>query len=118
MDAGIVDTINREDARKIAARFDQIDEHILDGMLLPVPWYFTSMAKTLTSENSTSNSDRAWLVGQITTNIPGLRFDGEPADGDWENLFSNIRAEILARRARDPQTPPAKAAATQLAEVV
>jgi len=118
MDAAIADTINREDARKIAARFDQIDEHLLPGMLLPEPWYNASMAQSLMGENDATNADRAWLVGQITTNIPGLRFDGEPADGDWENLFTNIRAEIEARRARDPKTPPAQAAATQLGCVV
>lgn len=102
MDAGIADTLNRQDAKRIAARLDQADESILDGMLLSTPWYRTAIADTFMGDTSA----RAWVVGQITTNLPGLYFDGEPADGDWDNLFSHLRAEIEARR--DPETPPVR----------
>lgn len=95
MDAGIVDSINRRDAALIA---DKVA--ILDDL-----WYEGQLAAAFLSSQ---NADRAWLLGQMAPGIPGLRFDGAPADCDWDNLFSHIRAEILARR--DPQSPLARAA--------
>lgn len=130
MDAGIADTINRTDARRIAERMDEVDKAILPGMLLPKPWYRSSMAATLMEENNTSDLDRSWLVGSLSSTTVGLHFDGQPAQCDWDNLFSHLRAEILSRReaelgrredtrqASNPQTPPAQAAVTQLGCVV
>lgn len=93
MDSAIADTLNRLDAQKIA---DKVA--ILDDL-----WYEGKLAATFLG---TQNPDRAWLVGRMAPGIPGLHFDGAPADCDWENLFNHLRAEILARR--DPQNPPVR----------
>lgn len=119
MDAGIVDTINREDARKITARLDGIDAEL--GYPTIAPWYLAPMSRTLLGGPG-READRAWFVGQLAALTPGVRFDGFPADCDWDNFYGHLQAEILARRCRtadcDPETPPAEAAETQLGCVV
>lgn len=102
MDAGIADTINRQAARLVALRFDGLDE-LWDQPVHGGPWYLSPIADTFMGDNDATNADRAWLFGGLAARTPGLDFDGEPADCDWENLFANFRAEILARR--DPETP-------------
>lgn len=67
------------------------------------PWHFTAMADTLMSEQDSTRSQRAWIVGQIAINARGIAFDGCPADCDWDNLFQHFRNAIRARR--DPKTP-------------
>ena len=117
MDAGIADALNRLTAILFARRFDEVAYE----MQFADPWYHGPMAASLMGENGATDADRAWLVGAVLSNRtskPGIDYSSYPADSDWDSLFSNIRAEIEARRARDPQTPPAKAAENQLAEVV
>lgn len=94
MDAGIADTINRIFVQKMTASLDTLYPR----------WHESPVAATLMGDSS----DRAWLVGHLVQPIPGLEIDSVPAGGDWENLFSNFRAEILARR--DPQAPPVREA--------
>jgi hypothetical protein len=107
MDAGIADTINRRDAQLITAQLDGNDL----GMPTPeIRWPHGPMADTLMSDRPDSNGDRAWLVGQLAARTPGVAFDGSPADCDWDNLYSHLRAEILARR--DPTAASAHAAET------
>ena len=109
MDASLANDINRRDARLIAERFDEIVR------VWPAlgEWAEGSIADTLMSEDAARASDRAWLVGALAACTPGLYFDGDPADCDWENLYSHLRAEILVRRAlnppcvRAPETPGA-----------
>jgi hypothetical protein len=110
MDAGIADTINRRDARLMALRLDTLDQETYLNYFSGVstPWYRSPMADTLMGENAATNSDRAWLVGLLAASTAHLAFDGTPADCDWDNLFTHLRAEILARR--DPQTPPVREA--------
>jgi len=107
MDAAIADAINREDARKIAEFYDATDQPYAPFyyVIPPRPWYYGPMAETFMGENDATNGDRAWLIGQVTVFMPGLRFDGAPADCDWDGFFANIRAEIEARRTRDPSAP-------------
>ncbi len=102
MDAGIADTVNRHDARLIAERLDRVDadRRGFDDFV----WYRSPVADCLMGDSSS----RAWVVSPLAVRTPGVTFDGAPADGDWENLFSNIRAEILARR--DPEHDPVCAA--------
>ena len=110
MDAGIVDTLNRRDVALLVARLDVIDDDLRRGLLLPgdlKPWYHASIADTFLSTSETARSDQAWLFGSLVASIPGIRFDGCPADCDWDNLFGHLRTEILSRRDRDPQNPPA-----------
>lgn len=104
MDAAIADTINRMDAERIARHLDLVDwlTSLKPGIQVAAPWTASPIADTLMSDNDTSNSDRAWLVGVLASRTPNVLFDGAPADCDWENLFSHLRAEILARR--NPQT--------------
>ena len=114
MDAGVADAINRRDVKLMAARLDALD--LPQYSATHGPWYLAPMAETLLSDKPSSNADRAWLVGQLAASLPGIAFDGEPAGGDWENLFTHFRAEILARR--DPQTPHAREAETRPGVVV
>lgn len=106
MDTAIADTINRMDAGRIARHLDLIDWFTgnLPGISphATARWCDSAIADTLMSDNDTSNSDRAWLVGVLASRTPDVLFDGAPADCDWDNLFSHLRAEILARR--NPQT--------------
>lgn len=109
MDAGIADTINRRDVKLIAERLDQVDAERLDQVdadgrgFKDFRWYNSAVGDCLMGESSS----RAWVVTPLARHTPGVTFDGEPADGDWDNLFSYFRAEILARR--DPETPPVQA---------
>lgn len=103
MDTAIADTINRLDAQKIASHLDLLDWFKGAGR----PWHLGIEAQAFLSL-TVSSSEKAWLIGLLASGVPNLRFDGTPADCDWENLFSHFRAEILARR--DPQAPRDRAA--------
>lgn len=105
MDAGIADTLNHRTARLVAEHMDKLDVLWFSTMN---PWYEAVMSQAFLGENDATDADRAWYFGILSTVILGEAV--EPADGDWENLFANFRAEILARR--DPQTPPVRAAQT------
>jgi hypothetical protein len=106
MDAGIADTINRRDAWRVALHLDDLDGR---------PWHLGIEADAFLSP-ACGSGEKAWLFGALAANVPGLHFDGDPADCDWDGLFSHFRAEILARR--DPKTPPARAAETHPCGVV
>lgn len=115
MDAGVADTLNRHVVQLITARMDAVDIEL--GYMTIAPWYRSAVSDTLMGEGPATQADRAWYVGQIAARTPGLDFDGEPADCDWDNLFSHFRAEIMARREpdaegyaakRDPKTPPVR----------
>jgi hypothetical protein len=112
MDAGIADTINRRDAQLLAEFLDALDTRLPDDRK---PWHLGPMGEAFLDEQA-SNSYRAWLFGKHAYRIPSLAFDGNPADGDWDNLFQHFRAAVLARR--DPKSPPAGAAAIQPSGVV
>jgi hypothetical protein len=114
MDAGIADTLNRRAVQAMVAHLDKFDIDLCANET--GPWYATRIADTLMGTNDATNADRAWLVGVIAQSTPGLDFDGHPADCDWENFYSHLRAEILARR--DPKTPPAVPAETRSGGVV
>lgn len=103
MDAGIADTINRRDARLIADRVYLADAFTGD----------TGLADVFLSDD---RARKAWLLGRMAPGIPGLSFDGAPADADWDSLFSNIESLILIRR--DPKPPHARSAATRPGVVV
>lgn len=114
MDAAVADTINRMDAGRIARHLD-----LIDWFCQATPgtdWFWSNMAETFMSENATTNSDRAWLLGALAVHTPDVAFDGAPADADWDNIFSHLRSEILARR--DPEIPHAGTAQTQRRVVV
>lgn len=114
MDSGIVDTINRHVVRLITEHLDRVDIDLCpreDGA-----WYQVSLADTLMGTNDATDADRAWLVGILAYDTPGLDFDGDPADCDWDNLLSHFRTEILARR--DPKTPTVHAAETPVRDGV
>lgn len=106
MDAGIADTINRQTAKLIASYLDAIDKTYSFS-----PWHLAPIADTFMGDNDSTDTDRAWLVGTIATQASRknlaetetIRWDSYPADGDWDNLFANLRAEVRARR--DPKTP-------------
>jgi hypothetical protein len=100
MDAGIADTLNRNAARTFAELLDVKYAHQPFD-----PWYHRTFSRTLMGENFTNAADRAWLVGRLA----GAGFDG-PADEDWENFFSHLRAEIEARRSRDTDSSSRRAA--------
>lgn len=104
-DAAIADTLNRHAAQLIARQLDSVDRSL--ALIGITPWAFSPIAETLMGENATTSGDRAWLVGLLAARTPGLDFDG-PADADWENLISHLRAEILARRG--PRTPSVREA--------
>jgi hypothetical protein len=117
MDAGIIDAINRRDVKLMVARLDALD--LPKYKATHGPWYLTPTGDILAGHSYLSHPDRAWLVGSLAANLPGIAFDGEPAGGDWENLFSHFRAEVLARRvSRDPKTPHADRAETPPCGVV
>lgn len=113
MDAGIADAVNRRTVRSIVEHLDVMDIDLCateDG-----PWYSVSLADTLLGTNDATDADRAWLVGILAATTPGITFDG-PADEDWENFYSYMRAEILARR--DPKSPHAATVETPRRVVV
>lgn len=101
MDTGTMSAINRRDARLIAEHFDRNDLEWGNQE----SWAELKWADIILSD--TAHADRAWLVGAMAAMTPGLYFDGEPAGCDWEDLYSHLRAEILARRA--PQPPSVRA---------
>src|ERR1041384_5865924 len=101
MDAAIADTINRQDAQKVAAFLDRFGVEF-DG---PNSWYYGVEASALMSTHLTSG-EMAWLFARLA------------ADADWDNMSTHCRAEIQAGRDRAPKTPPAPAAKTQLGCVV
>ena len=103
MDAGIADTINRRDAKRLAEALDLWD---LPEWYKAHHWSASPIAATFMGENDSDNSDRAWLVGVLACRVNG--FDGIPADCDWDGFFSYMRAEVLARR--DPKTPSVRVA--------
>lgn len=105
MDAGIADTINRRDAQLIARKLDAVDMNVALPGVTWLRWPHSAMADTMMAANAATESDRAWLVGALAARTPNVTFDGSPADCDWENFYSHMRAEILARR--DPKNPPA-----------
>jgi hypothetical protein len=105
MDAGIADTINRLVARRIASQLDLTDWFAGAVGAGRDAWHYGPMSQTLMGENDADDSDRAWLVGVLAEKTHDVEVDAVPADFDWENLFSHLRAEIQARRDRDPQTP-------------
>lgn len=98
MDAGIVDTINRQAASVVAKNLDRLDA----AWEVEKPWHQATLSETFLSEDTSTDVDRAWYFGMLAARTPGIDLDGIPADCDWENLFSHFRAEILARR--DPKT--------------
>ena len=113
MDAGTADTLNRRDAALMVARADAIDLFLSDKLSDFTPWHLSRVADMLLNDADALRPDKAWTVGHMAAGIPGLHFDGEPADGDWDNLFSHIRAEIEARRnPRDSDSSLACAAET------
>jgi hypothetical protein len=119
MDAGIADTLNRQIAQRIAKHLDLTDwfcmstPGALDNF---TPWHLSNMAATFMSENRTTNADRAWLLGALAVKTPDVDFESIPADCDWENLFSHLRAEITTRR--DPETLRCEATEDRHAGVV
>lgn len=106
MDAAIADTINRRDAWRLALHLDDYDE-VVPTTVPGKPWHLGIEAQAFLS-STVSSGEKAWLFSTLAAKAPGLHFDGDPADCDWENLFSHFRAEIVARR--DPQTPSVRAA--------
>jgi hypothetical protein len=94
MDAAIADTINRRDAWLLALHLDDTGTTFDGGK----HWHLGIEASAFLS-TTCSSGEKAWLFSALAANVPGLHFDGDPADCDWENLFSHFRAEILARRA-------------------
>lgn len=117
MDAGIIDTINRRDVAFVAARLDALDLPYYRGSCSPrLPWYRAPIADTLMSEDDSTRSDRAWLIGRLASGVPGIAFDGEPAGGDWDNLYGHFRDAISARR--DTETPQGEAAEDRRVGVV
>lgn len=115
MDAGIADTINRRFADLFAEHLDSIDA---DLGFHEHPWHLSPIAASLMGENDATDADRAWLVGMLIHNSPDLDIDGHPADADWENLFTNIRAAIEARRTREPENPTREAGRDPASAVV
>lgn len=106
MDAGIIDTINRQDAFKIAKHLDELDVRFHNE----TPWYRTLVADAMYGPDPRQANTIVSMLA-IATNAakPGsLHFDDAPADNDWENLISNFRAEIDARRG--PEVPSATGA--------
>lgn len=116
MDAEIADTINRRDVALITARLDALDLPQYGGEPGQPAWYDGLIGRVMLSDDPRLRPDKAWLIGRIARGIPGIAFDGCPADCDWDNLFQHFRNAISARR--DPKTPPGGAAENQRAGVV
>lgn len=98
MDAGIGDTLNRLFAQTICGYLDAYDTDLAHDNDDP-RWYNRQFADTLVSDDPKTHANRAWLVGFLAARTPGVDWDGQPSDCDFDNLFSHFRAEILARRA-------------------
>lgn len=102
MDAAVVETINRLDAARIAKHLDLTDW--LNGIVgSGAPWFRRIEADAFFSA-TVGSGELAWLLGALAAGVPGLHFDGEPADADWDGLFSHFRAEIQDRRDRKSHT--------------
>jgi hypothetical protein len=112
MDYGIVDSINRRDAQLLAEFLDALDTRLSGDRQ---PWHLGPMGAAF-MDNDASDGYRAWLIGKHAWRIPALTFDGQPADGDWDNLFAHFRNAISARR--DPEAPHARTGAIQPCGVV
>jgi len=97
MDPAIADAINRHDAQTLAKHLD-----LVDWLKAKQPWHLGIEANAFLS-STISSGELAWLFGLLAAGVPNLHFDGDPADCDWQNLFTHFRAEIVARR--DPQIP-------------
>lgn len=105
MDASLANDINRRDARLMAEYLDRYDaEYLLPGQ---PEWAESITADMVMTDNPEGAAARAWFVGTLGARTPGVYFDGAPADCDWDNLYSHLRAEIAARRA--PQPPSVRA---------
>lgn len=116
MDAGTADVINRRDVTLMVARLDALD--LPKYKATHGPWHLSPMADTLMSDDDKTRPDRAWIVGRLAANLPGIAFDGCPADCDWDNLFQHFRDAITARRNADPKSPHGQTGVVPLAEVV
>lgn len=114
MDSSLANDINRRDARIIAEYLDTLDPE--GRTYFGEDWFETAAADIMLRNDDGTNPDRAFWLGLWAQKAPGLYFDGAPADCDWENLYSHLRAEILARRA--PETPHARTPETQPCGVV
>jgi len=117
MDAGTADAINRRDVTLIVARLDALDlpkYKATHRACTHRAWFDSPMADTLMSDDDRTRPDRAWLVGQLAGNLPGIAFD----DRDWDNLFQHFRDAITARRNQDPKTPHVEPVMVQLGGVV
>ena len=106
MDTGTADTINRQDARKVASHLDLTD-WFSGRVQTGKPWFLGLEAQVFLSKTA-STGEQAWLFGFLAARVSDLHFDGAPADCDWDALLSYMRAEILARR--DPKSPLVHAA--------
>ena len=98
MDAGTADAINRRDVQLITARLDNSDR-----MFKANPWYEGPIGDAILADDPKDQGDRDFLIAVLAERTLGVHFDGQPADCDWDNLYSHFRAEILARR--DPDSP-------------
>jgi hypothetical protein len=115
MDDGIADAINRRDVTLICARLDALDLPKYSGSDHG-PWYRAPLTDILMRDDDATRGDRAWFIGALASPVPGIAFDGEPAGGDWDNLFAHFRDAISARR--DPEAPHARTGAIQPCGVV
>lgn len=116
MHAGTADTINRRDVTLMVARLDALD--LPKYKATHGAWFDSPMADTLMSNDDRTRPDRAWLVGKLAANLPGIAFDGCPADCDWDGFFQYLRDAITARRNQDPKTPHVEPVMVQLGGVV
>jgi len=105
---GAADAINRRDVTFMVAKLDALHHRALKITPAAKPWWNDNMADVIMREDDAIRPDQAWIIGHLAAGIPGIAFDGCPADCDWDNFFQHFRAAILARR--DPKTPHAKVA--------
>lgn len=113
MDSGIASAINQQLARKVTLALDSYDRAL--GLTVEAPWYLAGIGETLMDASPERSPDRAWLVGSLL-GVGAVNWNAYPADGDWEILFSLIRAEIQARR--DTDSSSAHAAETPTRSMV
>lgn len=108
MNASIADLLNRRFAAVFAEHLDTIDVEVRAS--LPnnklISWHQPPMlSEALLKEDENAK----WLIVAITEGSPDLDVDRVPADADWENLFTHLRAEIESRRARDTDSSSRRA---------
>lgn len=119
MDAMVADWINASDAKLIAAWADMIEADLEVRCSVPCkPWCWSFVADVLMSDDPRKRPDQAWLISALAARVPGIRFDGCPADADWDNMICHLRAEIEARRARNPKALLRERGDSPLATVV